>query len=110
MSNFRPTGKPIEGTTYTWREAAVTVDDGTAPATLLTAKTGFDNIFSPFTYGMAFNVTIQTSGTAYFRLNSVTADPIKVTATTPLVLTDFECTSIYVSTNNVAITITLLLT
>jgi hypothetical protein len=88
---------------YEWKSASVTVA-GADAATAITASAGFTTLFA--TVKRAHRIRIETSGTAYFRLNSATNDIITVTATTPY--EDLYCIvdKLFVSTGGAAITVT----
>lgn len=106
---YSENGKPREAAVYENKSASITVDDGALPATNLKTKTGFTTLFDSLPGKTAHRINIQSSGTAYIRLNSVTGDVITVTATAPFIDNETQVKDIFVSTNNVALTLTVFL-
>lgn len=89
---------------YEWVTEALTIDEGTDPLTDLSSVTGFTTLFG--TVKRAHHIVIETTGTIYVRLNSVSNDVITIGSSTPFEdhfgITD----KIFISTANVARTIT----
>jgi len=96
-------GTPFDREEYEWKSASVTVA-GTAATTDLTGISGFTTLFD--TIPQAHKLTVESSGTAYIRLNSATNDKITVTATTPHTVTGAVVHHLFVSTNGGAVTLT----
>lgn len=96
-------GKAEHRKPYEWKSASVNVS-GTSADTDITGISGFTTLFD--TVPVAHRITVESSGTAYIRLNSATNDVITVTATTPYTDNFSVTTALYVSTNGGAVTIT----
>lgn len=88
---------------YEWKSASVNVA-GTDGTTDITGIAGFTALFG--TVKRAHRITVESSGAAYIRLNSATADKITIGATTPY--TDNYCVvdKLYISTGGSAVTVT----
>lgn len=103
MVNLLEDARPKNRPDYEWKSGSVNIA-GTDATTLITTDADFTNLFA--TVPRAHHITIETSGTAYFRINSATADKITVTATTPFESEDIVAEKLYCSTNGGAITVT----
>jgi hypothetical protein len=88
---------------YEWKSASVTVAGSTA-TTDITGVVGFTTLFA--TVSRAHRITIETTATAYFRLNADTNDVITVTSTTPYSSDYCVVDKIFVSTGGAAVTVT----
>jgi hypothetical protein len=96
-------GYPVNTSAYEWKSASVTVA-GTSPTTDLTSITGFTTLFD--TVPRAHQITIESSGAAYVRLNAVTNDVITIGSTTPYEDNFAIVDKIFVATNGGAVTLT----
>lgn len=89
---------------YEWKTGGVNIA-GTDATTNINTDSDFTNLFTAVK--RAHHVRIESSGTAYFRLNKDTNDKITVTATTPFESDYIIIEKIFCSTNAQAITITI---
>ena len=95
-------GRPWHSEEYEWKSANVNVA-GTTATTDLSTQTGFTDLFSEVK--RSHETIIETSGTAYFRLNTDNSDVITVTPTTPFTANN-TVREIYVSTAGADVTVT----
>jgi len=103
---FSQNGKPRESRAYAWRQASITVADGTTPNTNLIAIAGWETLFDPLYGKLAHKIIIESTGTLYVKLDNITNNTIIVTATSPYIDDYCQVNRIFVSTNNVGLTIT----
>jgi hypothetical protein len=98
--------KPVHREAYEWKSDTVTVAGATPTQdiTSIDGGTAFDDLFSDV--GIAHQITISASGTAYFRLNSTDNDIITVTATTPYTNNYAVVRKLYVATGGAGIAVT----
>ena len=99
-------GKSVHREAYEWKTATLTVAGSTPTQDIISigGGTNFDTLFSKVK--IAHQITITTSGTAYFRLNSTSNDIITVTATTPYTNNVAVVRKLYVATGGAGIVVT----